>query len=117
MAGVKIEFSKAAIKAKLEKAAEATVAPLMEQVLKDSNYYCREDQHGLIASSEKASRPADGVLVWDTPYAKNVYYTGAPSTDVNPHASLMWFHKAKNEHGKEWTALAQKCLNRNLKGK
>ena len=82
----------------------------MEQVLKDSNYFCRQDQKGLINSSIVSSRPADGVLIWNTPYARAVYYTGEPSTDKNPNASLMWFHKAQAEFGKDWTVLAEKLL-------
>lgn len=111
MAGVKITFNKAAIKAKIEKAAEAVKAPVMEQVLKDSNYFCREDTGNLIASSEIASRPKDGIVVWDTPYAKHVYYTGKPSTNVNPNASLTWFEKAKGVYGKDWAKIAQTVFN------
>jgi hypothetical protein len=114
MAGVIIDFNKNAIGAKLKKAADKSVAPLMEQVLKDSNYFCRQDQSALIASSQIASRPAEGVLIWDTPYAKRVYYTGTPSKDVNQNASLMWFHKAQNQFGNQWQALAQKLFNKEV---
>lgn len=114
MAGVKIEFNGKAIRARLQKGVEKSVAPLMEQVLKDSNYYCRQDQGTLIASSQTASRPADGVIIWDTPYARRVYFTGVPSKDVNKNAEIMWFHKAQNVHGKEWAALAQKIIKKEV---
>ena len=44
MAGVKIDFDAKAIRARVQKGIDKSVAPLMEQVLKDSNYYCRQDQ-------------------------------------------------------------------------
>lgn len=114
MDGVKIEFNAKAIRARVQKGIDKSVAPLMEQVLKDSNYYCRQDQGTLIASSQTASRPADGVLIWDTPYARRVYFTGVASKDVNRNAEIMWFHKAKNTHGDEWAALAQKIIKKEV---
>ena len=112
--GCKIEFDAKAIGARVKKGIKLGVAPLMEQVLKDSNFYCRQDQGTLIASSQIASRPKDGVLIWDTPYAKRVYFTGEPSKDVNANASLMWFHKAQNQHCNEWAALAQKLVKEDV---
>lgn len=111
---VKIEFNSKAIRARIDKGIDKGVAPLMEQVLKDSNYYCRQDQGMLIASSQIASSPSRGVLVWNTPYARRVYYTGSPSRDVNQNASLMWFHKAENAHKKDWISIAQKILNKEV---
>ncbi len=57
MAGVKIDFDAKAIRARVQKGIDKSVAPLMEQVLKDSNYYCRQDQGTLIASSQTAAQP------------------------------------------------------------
>ena len=114
MAGVKIDFDAKAIRARVQKGIDKSVAPLMEQVLKDSNYYCRQDQGTLIASSQTASRPADGVLIWNTPYARRVYYVGVPSKDVNKNAELMWFQKAQSVHGNEWAALAQKTIKKEV---
>lgn len=114
MVGVKVEFNAKAIRARIEKGVDKSMAPLMEQVLKDSNYFCRQDQGTLIASSQTASRPAEGILIWDTPYARRVYFVGVPSKDANRNASLMWFHKAQNTFGKDWTALAQKIINKEV---
>jgi hypothetical protein len=108
--GIKIDFNPRAIKAGIEKEITENIAPLMEQVLKDSNYFCRQDQKALINSSMTASRPKEGVLIWNTPYARRVYYTGKPSKDKNQNASLMWFHKAKERFGGDWNKLAKKLL-------
>lgn len=86
----KLTQDKAAISRKVRAAADKAVAALTEQVVKDSNYYCRQDQGTLIASSQTASDFAKGIAAWDTPYAKKVYYTGTPSKDVNANASLQW---------------------------
>ena len=69
--------------------------PLSEQILDDCNYFCREDKGTLIQSSQIASIPKQGLLVWNTIYAKRVFYTGTPSTDANPNASLRWAEKGK----------------------
>ena len=84
------------------------LAPLSEQILTDSNYFARQETGNLIASSQTASRPKDGKLIWRTPYAKKVYYTGNPSKNVNPHASLQWVEVARKTYGTDWQKLAQK---------
>ena len=47
----------------------------------------------------------NGLLVWDTPYAKRVYFTGTPSHDENPDAELMWVHVARDRYSKDWLAM------------
>lgn len=106
---VKIMMDRAACAARLKDRYESKVIPVLsEQVLKDANFYARKDTGAMIDSSQAASDFEKGRLVWDTPYAKKVYYTGTPSKDSNPNASLMWAHKAKNAHNKDWKKLAQK---------
>ncbi len=83
---------------------------LSEQVLNDCNEFVRVDQGTLKESSYIASDLSIGHLVWDTPYAKRVYYTGTPSKDVNPNASLMWCEKAKRKYKNDWSELAQKLM-------
>ena len=106
---VKVTMDRAACSARLKSRFESKVIPVLsEQVLKDSNFYARMDTGTMIDSSQTASDFKAGKLVWDTPYAKKVYYTGTPSKDRNPNASLMWAHKAKNTKNKDWQKLAQK---------
>ena len=105
--GVKITTDKSLIKKRISAGVNNMIAPLTEQVIKDSNYFCRQDQGTLIASSQIASEPEKGLAVWDTPYAKKAYYTGEPSTDVNANASLMWCEKAKTEFGRDWEQVAR----------
>ncbi len=104
------------IKLKVDGAWKKTLVPLAEQALTDCNYYVRQDTGALRSSSLSASIPREGLLIWNTPYAKRVYYTGSPSKEVNPNASLMWCEKAHAERGRDWQALAQKIFNSKLEG-
>ncbi len=84
------------------------LAPLSEQILTDSNYFARQDTGNLIASSQTASRPKEGKLIWRTPYARKVFFTGTPSKNVNPNASLQWVEVARKTYRADWQKLAQK---------
>lgn len=95
---------------KLIGASQQAVFDVAEKALGDSNYYCRQDQGTLIASSLYWSDLDNGVLRWHMPYAKKVYYIGVPSLDVNPNASLMWAHKAHEVHGEEWKSTFENTL-------
>ena len=107
-----VTLNTAAVLKRLESIAKDRLVPaLANEVLKDSNYYCREDSGALIDSSILASRIKDGVLVWDTPYAKRVYYTGTPSTDRNSNASLMWAQKAASENRDKYQKMLQKVAD------
>ena len=99
------------IRARVTAGKKAMISAVSEQVLKDSNHFCRQDQGVLIASSYSASIPSDGKLVWNTPYARRVYYTGTPSRDVNPNASLMWCEAARSSYGDDWKLIAQKSYS------
>lgn len=78
------------------------------QALKDSNNYARRQSGDLIKSSLIATDYENGLLVWNTPYAKRVYWTGVPLGNKNPKARLMWAHFAKTQHNKEWLKIAQR---------
>jgi hypothetical protein len=90
---------------RFEKLAEKARYLLSSQVLADSNKHARMDTGEMIFSSQRASDLPKGLLVWDTPYAKRVYFTGTPSTDRNPDAELMWVHVARDRYSKDWLAM------------
>ena len=111
MAKITIKTDKNRIKTRIKKSWEcATIAPLSEEVLQDCNYFCREDQGLLISSSETASNLKNGDLIWNKIYAKEAYYTGVPSKDVNKNASLMWCDTAQKEFGDDWQKIANKLF-------
>lgn len=113
--GVDIKINKAHIKGRITGATSEMMEPLSEQILDDCNHFCREDKGTLIQSSQIASIPKQGVLVWNTIYAKRVFYTGTPSTDANPNASLRWAEKARAQYRASWEKLAQKLFKRGMK--
>ena len=85
-----------------------------EAVIEYGNIFVREDQGTLKDSALIASRPKEGLAIWDTPYAKQVYYTGTPSTDVNPDASLMWAEKGVKTHKQELDQIAQNAFAKGM---
>lgn len=106
--------NKAQVKARIDGAMQPAVAALTEQVIADSNEFCRVDTGALADSALRASNPQKGRAVWDTPYARRVYYTGTPSKDKNPSAALMWVEKAKAQYGEDWKRLANKQFKEHL---
>lgn len=110
-----VRFDRTACAARIRTAAEGRALLITsEQVLKDCNYYCKQDQSGLINSSLIHSQPEKGKLIWKTPYAKRQYYLNSASTDVNPNASWMWCHKAKARWGKDWQKMYNKAFKEDL---
>ena len=106
-ASVTITTDHTRIAARIQAGVDRMIPAVAEQALADCNYFARRDQGTLIESSETASNLQEGELVWDTPYAKRVYYTGVPSKDVNPNASLLWCDKAHDADGRDWQRIAQ----------
>lgn len=113
-ADIRLTFNKPKVREKITGATGATIPVLAEQILKDSNYYARQDTGAMIASSLTHSDLKEGNIVWATVYAKKVYYTGTPSRNVNPNATLMWYETAKSAHLAEWNKLAQKIFGEHL---
>ena len=111
---VRIVRNDTRIRARVTAGKKAMIYAVAEQALRDSNYYCRQDQSMLISSSYSASVPKEGRLVWNTPYARRVYYTGTPSRDVNANASLMWCEVARRNHGSDWDLIAQKSYSEGM---
>lgn len=104
---VKTDFSGAFKKVKAK--AERTQMILDQQIVKDSNFYAPFADGLLIGSSLIASEFGKGKLVWDTPYARKLYWNPEYnfSTDKNSKAGGKWFERAKSEHLSEWLQIAQ----------
>ena len=85
---VKIIRNMGGVRAKVEKGKQSMVEAVTEAVISYGNVFVREDQGTLMESALIASRPKDGLAIWDTVYAKRVYEEGTPSKDKNPQASL-----------------------------
>ena len=85
---------------------------LAEEILADCNEYCKEDQRTLINSSYVHSRPREGLLIWETPYAKRQYWE--IKTSLTPGRTWKWCETAKRKWKARWQKLAEKGLRDNL---
>lgn len=90
---------------------------ISEKVLGDINNYVPRDTGQLVNSSYTASNFDTGELVWNTPYARRLYY-GVDmkfSKDVHPLAQAMWDVKAKSVHEREWARFLGADIMRRLR--
>lgn len=99
----------------LDGATGSALDVLGEQVLADSNEYVKRDQGPLQESGRFDVNGQRLEISYNTPYANRQYFTGRPSTDQNPRASLMWIHKAQRLHGPDWLAILQKAFSGGLR--
>jgi hypothetical protein len=112
---IKIQINKDAVKAQVMGAWDKGLAILSEEILNDCNQYCKEDTGALIASSLIHSVPAEGKLIWQTPYARRQYWEIRTAyTDVNPNASWKWCEVAKTKCKKKWAKQSQRLMEMNL---
>ena len=101
-------------KTKYDEAVDFALFATAEQILTDSNYYIKVD-YGTLRDSDRYERSNGKIqVIWDTPYAKRQYYTGQPSRDKNPNASMRWAHKAKRHFMREWSVVFQNALRKKL---
>lgn len=104
------------IEAKIQSALQKSQVVLDEQVLKDSNYFIPKDTGQLEDSSVIASLIGEGELIWDTKYARRVYYGVDMNfhTDMNPNAQALWFEVAKSRFVSDWVKAAGKEVKDNI---
>jgi len=110
---VQVDFNAEGARRRIEGNLNRVQAALDGQVLKDSNYFCPQDQDLLIDSSIIASEPlGQGILIWDTAYAKKQYYElPNKSKDKNPNARMKWFEVAKAQNLKKWIDISNAQYN------
>ena len=109
---MKMQINKAQVRAKIDGAWEKTRFGLSAEILEDCNKYCKEDQHGLIASSYIHSNYKQGLLVWETPYAKRQYWE--IKTSLTPGRTWKWCETAKRKNKDTWQRKAQRGFVENL---
>lgn len=105
---VRITVNENKIRATIDSTWETGLEMLSSQILRDCNFYCKEDTGMLIMSSLIHSRLKEGLLIWQTPYAARQYYE-IPTAykDVNSNATWQWCEVAKQAHAAEWARQAQ----------
>ena len=112
---VTIKFNGATVAAKVDKAWGKALPILTEEILNDANQYVKVDTHTLEMSALTHSRPQEGIIIWQTPYARRQYWEiQTAHKDVNAKATWKWFHKAKAELMAKWERQAQRLTEMNL---
>ena len=109
---VKINIQRYAVEAKINGAFQASLPQLSEEILNDCNQYCKEDTGALIASSLTHSRPQEGKLIWQTPYARRQYWE--IQTALTKGRAWRWCEYAKQRFLQKWNRQAQKLMEGNL---
>jgi hypothetical protein len=102
----------------LSRISEEGQKELDAQVLKDSNYYAPQDKGELIASSIRETQFGKGKIIWNTKYARRLFYNPQYnfSKDKNPNAGGLWFNRAKAAHLAGWVKLLKTVAKRNARG-
>lgn len=105
---VRINIDGNTIQAKIDNAWESGLEMLSSQILRDCNFYCKQDTGMLIMSSYIHSDLKRGLLVWQTPYAARQYYE-IPTAykDNNSNATWRWCEVAKKNFSADWGRQAQ----------
>lgn len=112
---VRVVFDKGRCVTRITNSFNTGLGMLAGEILNDCNQYCKEDTGMLIASSYIHSRLDEGLLIWQTPYARRQYWEIQTAVkDVNPKASWKWCEVAKLRHREQWARQAQRLLEMNL---
>lgn len=109
---VRVEFDAATLVAKYHSRGKAAQVVLDEMVKADTEPYVRYRSGALTRSADTASRIGRGKIIYDTPYAKKVYYdkNGHVSRDMHKDATPFWFEVSKKKNFKSWMAAVDKIL-------
>lgn len=96
------------VEARVHEAWGKALYALSTEILADCNEYCKADQHTLRNSSMIHSRPQEGRLIWQTPYARRQYWE--IQTALTPGTCWKWCEAAKARRSARWQDLAQRGL-------
>ncbi|EST11102.1 minor capsid protein [Sporolactobacillus laevolacticus] len=113
---VKVHVNLGDIAGKVNRANKFAQYALDEQVLGDSNKYVPYREGDLMKSSIIQSSPGYSQIVWDTEYARRMYYHPEYNFDqtTHPQAGGLWFERAKADRGDKWVSVARDGVNQYL---
>ncbi|PEI49945.1 minor capsid protein [Bacillus toyonensis] len=116
MIRVNVRVDTSVIEGEVMDAVKEAQFTLDEQVIKDSNFFIPKDTGELERSALRFSRPGEGHVEWNVPYARRLYYNPQYdfSTDVNENAQGLWFEEAKSRYRSDWARIVENDIKRNL---
>lgn len=90
---------------------------ITEEFIKDANYYAPQDTNMLRLSALTASRPKEGLAIWDVAYAKKLFYGDSFNFNksANQHAQSRWADKAAKANKEKYIRLHKKVMKEQLK--
>ena len=109
---MRLNIDEGAVIAKINGAWKKGLPMLTNEVLRDCNEFCKFDTGALRASAQTATDFANGIVRWNTPYARRQYW-GIP-TAYEPGTCWQWCEAAKGAYNQRWADQAQKILEMNL---
>jgi hypothetical protein len=85
---------------------------LDNEVMRTTEEYVPMDTGTLARSTQLATKPGEGNVVYDTPYAKKLYYGLAYNFahDKHPKATAKWLEASKAANMKDWVAGVNEIL-------
>lgn len=89
-----------------------SIPMVTSEFVKDSNYFAPKAQGDLIDSSYVHSDYDKGEAIWQTPYARRLFYNPQYkfSKDANPQARGLWAEVAKNQNLDKYKRLTNNAL-------
>ena len=109
---MRVNIDEGAVIAKINGAWKKGLPILTNEVMRDCNEFCKLDKGALRASAQTATDFANGIVRWNTPYARRQYW-GIP-TAYEPGTCWQWCEAAKGAYYQRWADQAQKLLEMNL---
>ena len=83
----------------------------------DTRPYVPKLSGELVGSADASSRPAQGLIIYDTDYARAQYY-GLPNktTQFHPQAAMEWFAHSKAANKRKWEKVAKQEYRKEFRG-
>lgn len=101
----------AALTQSYKNALKKAQAPLDSTVMQDSNYFVPIKTGALQKSAINNTKIGSGEVVWQTPYARRLYYEySKPAHQANPNACSKWFEAAKARWLEKWVRLVNEYI-------
>lgn len=139
---VTFNFDVPEIMGKVDAASQEALVEMGQQIREDSNKFAPFVDSDLVESSLNNSDLENGIIVWDTPYARYLYYgvlmvgnngsswaklgkkkqVKVPKQKLNfttashPEAQMMWYEKAKDIHCDKWIKGYKNNFKKAMKG-
>lgn len=112
---VTININKQRIFGRVDKAWAKTLPDITREIRDDANEYVKVQNRALYASALEHSELDQGIIRWQTPYAKRQYWEIETAyTEQNPRATWKWFHVAKQRHLDRWLEQVQRYMRRHM---